>query len=75
MINSDSESILKIIKNPIFHIYTKYFDMYYYFIRDIIIKNKLFVRYISENENPMDIFMKSLDHNKYAIVLDLLHMT
>ncbi len=75
MINSDSESILKIIKNSIFHIYIKYFNIYHYFIRDIIVKNKLFMKYISENENSMNIFMKNLDYNKYTIVLDLFYMT
>ena len=75
MINSDSESILKIIKNPIFHIHIKYFDIHYHFIRDIVAKNKLSVRYISENENPANIFIKNLDCNKYIIALDLLHMT
>ena len=74
MINSDSKNALKIIKNPIFHIHIKYFDIYHHFIRDIIIKNKLSMKYISENENPIDIFMKSLDRNKHIIVLDLLRM-
>ena len=75
MINLDSESILKVIKNPIFHTHTKYFDMHYHFIRDIVAKNELSVRYIPENENSVDIFMKSLDHNKHAVALDLLCMT
>ena len=72
MINSDSKNTLKIIKNLIFHIYIKHFDIYYHFIKDIIIKNKLFIKYIFENKNFMNIFMKNLDYNKYIIILDLL---
>ena len=74
MINSDSESILKIIKNSIFHIYIKHFDIYYHFIRNIIAKNELFMKYISKNENFMNIFIKNLDYNKYIIILDLFRM-
>ena len=74
MINSDSESILKVIKNPVFHTHIKHFNIHHHFIRDIIAKNELFMRYISENENLMDIFMKNLDCNKHVIALDLLRM-
>ena len=75
MINLDSENILKIIKNLIFHIYIKHFDIYYHFIKDIIAKSELFMKYILENENLMDIFMKNLNYNKHVIILDLLRMT
>ena len=74
MINSDSENTLKIIKNLIFHIYIKYFNIYYYFIRDIIVKNKLSMKYISKDENSINIFIKNLDYNKYIIIFDLLCM-
>jgi hypothetical protein len=36
MINSDSESALKAIKNPVFHARIKHFDMRRHFIRDVI---------------------------------------
>ena len=75
MINSNSESILKVIKNSIFHTHIKYFNIHHYFIRDIIAKNKLSMKYIPGDENPADIFMKSLDHNKHVIALSLLRMT
>ena len=74
MINLDSKSVLKIIKNSIFHIYIKYFNIYYHFIKNIIAKKKLFIKYIFENKNLMNIFMKNLNHNKYIITLDLLRM-
>ena len=60
MINLDSENVLKIIKNLIFHIYIKYFDIYYHFIRNIIAKNELFIKYIFKDKNFMNIFMKIL---------------
>ena len=75
MINSDSKSTLKVIKNSIFHTHIKYFNIYYHFIKNIITKNKLSIKYISKNENFMDILIKNLDCNKYAIVFDLLRMT
>ena len=74
MINSDSESALKAIKNPVFHARTKHFDMRHHFIRDVVAKDELSVGYIPGDENPADIFTKSLDRNKHAVVLGLLRM-
>ena len=75
MINSDSESALKAIKNPVFHARTKHFDMRQHFIRDVVAKGELSVRYIPGDENLADIFTKSLDRNKHAVALDLFRMT
>ena len=74
MINSDSESAPKAIKNTIFHARTKHFDMRHHFIRDVVAKGELSVGYIPGNENPADIFMKSLGRSKHAIALGLLRM-
>ena len=74
MINSDSESALKAIKNPVFHARTKHFDMRHHFIRDVVAKGELSVGYIPGDQNPADIFTKSLDRNKHAIALGLIHM-
>ena len=71
-INSDSESALKAIKNPVFHARTKHFDMRHHFIRDVDAKGELSVGYITGDENPADIFTKSVDHNKHAVALGLL---
>ena len=74
MINSDSESVLKAIKNPVFHARIKHFDMRQHFIRDVVAKGELSMRYIPEYENSVDIFTKSLDRNKHAVALGLLRM-
>src|SRR5208282_775910 len=52
MINSDSESALKAIKNPVFHARTKHFDMRHHFIRDVVAKGELSVGYIPGDQNP-----------------------
>ena len=75
MINSDSESILKVIKNSIFYVHLKHFDICHHFIRDVITKNELSIGYISGDENSADIFMKSLDRMKHATIFDLIRMT
>ena len=74
MINSDSESALKAVKNPVFHARTKHFDMRHHFIRDVVAKGELSVGYVPGDENPADIFTKSLDRNKHAVALGLLRM-
>jgi len=75
MINSDSDSALKAIKNPVFHARTKHFDMRHHFIRDVVAKGELCMGYIPGDENPADIFTKSLDRSKHATALSLLRMT
>jgi len=72
MINLNSENVLKAIKNPVFHIHTKHFDMRHHFIRDVVAKGELSVDYITGDENPADIFTKSLDRNKHAVALGLI---
>jgi hypothetical protein len=74
MINSDSESALKAVKNPVFHARTKHFDMRHHFIRDVVAKGELSVGHIPGDQNPADIFTKSLDRSKHASALGLIHM-
>ena len=68
MINLDSENTLKVIKNLIFHIYIKYFNIYYYFIRNIVVKNELFMNdmIIFENDEVLieEIKIKLSSHFK-----------
>jgi hypothetical protein len=75
IVNSDSESALKAIKNPVFHAHTKHFDLRHHFIQDVVAKGKLAAGYIPGIENPADIFTKSLDHVKHKEALTLLRMT
>ena len=74
MINTDSESALKAIKNPVFHARTKHFDLRHHFIRDVVSKGEIAVGYIPGDENPADIFTKSLERTKHTAALRMLHM-
>jgi len=57
------------------HIHIKDYNIYYHLSKDIIAKDDLFMKYISENENFMNIFIKNFDYSKYVIILDLFRMT
>jgi hypothetical protein len=75
IVNSDSESALKAIKNPVFHARTKHFDLRHHFMRDVVAKGELAAGYVPGTENPADIFTKSLDRVKHKEALRLLRMT
>ena len=74
IINSDSESALKAIRNPIFHARTKHFDIRQHFIRDIVSKGDVTVDFIEGIKNPADLLTKSLERVKHAEALRLIHM-
>jgi len=48
--------------------------MRHHFIRDVVAKGELSVGYIPGDQNPADIFTKSLDRSKHASALGLIHM-
>jgi hypothetical protein len=74
MINSNSDSALKVIKNPVFHARTKHFDVRHHFIRDISSKGEVTMGFVPGEDNPADIFTKGLERIKHAAALRLLHM-
>jgi hypothetical protein len=74
LIKSDSESALKAIKNPVFHARTKHFDVRHHFIRDVTSKGEISTGYVPGDENPADIFTKSLERVKHGNALHLLRM-
>jgi hypothetical protein len=65
---------LKAIKNPVFHARTKHFDVRHHFIRDVTSKGEISTGYVLGDENPADIFTKSLECVKHGNALRMLHM-
>lgn len=74
MVNSDSESALKAIRNPVFHARTKHFDIRQHFVRDVVSRGDVSVDFIEGTKNPADLLTKSLEKVKHVEALRLIHM-
>lgn len=71
---NDSQSAQKIALNPISHKRTKHIDVRHHFIREVISKNYIKLRYLSTDEMLADILTKSLcsvKHCKFVAELGL----
>ncbi|KAG8477010.1 hypothetical protein CXB51_030151 [Gossypium anomalum] len=67
----DSQSAIFLTKDQMFHERTKYIDVRYHFVRDIIAHGDIVVSKISTHENPTDMMTKSLPITKFEHCLDL----
>ncbi|KAG8472363.1 hypothetical protein CXB51_034244 [Gossypium anomalum] len=67
----DSQSAVFLTKDQMFHERTKYIDVWYHFVRDIIARGDIVVSKISTHENPADMMTKSLPITKFEHCLDL----
>ncbi|KAL0374208.1 UNVERIFIED_CONTAM: Retrovirus-related Pol polyprotein from transposon TNT 1-94 [Sesamum radiatum] len=72
---SDSQSSIQLCKNPVFHDRTKYIDVRYHFIRDIVNKEIINLEKISSEENPADMGTKCLSIEKFQNCLSRLNLT
>lgn len=68
----DSQSVLCLSKNNVFHERTKQVDVQYYFICDIIAVKKVEVQKIHTSRHPPDILTKVVSVGKFNTALDLL---
>jgi len=74
MINSDSQSAIAAIKNPVNHSRTKHIDLRHHFIRDIVSKGLMSMEYIPTESNSADALTKGLQRMKHATAIQLFGM-
>lgn len=55
VIYCDNESAIKLAENPVFHARTKHFEVHYHFIREKVLRGKLYLVSVQTNEQPADI--------------------
>ncbi|KAG8503781.1 hypothetical protein CXB51_001898 [Gossypium anomalum] len=67
----DSQSVIFLTKDQMFHERTKHIDIRYHFVRDIIARGDIVVCKIITYENPADMMTKSLPITKFEHFLDL----
>ncbi|KAG8478386.1 hypothetical protein CXB51_028195 [Gossypium anomalum] len=67
----DSQSVIFLTKDQIFHERTKHIDVRYHFVRDIIARGDIVVSKINTHENPADIMTKSFPITKFEHCINL----
>ena len=61
----DNSNAIDISKNPVQHSKTKYIEIRYHFIRDLVERKIVALEYIPTERQNADIFTKCLDRSKF----------
>jgi hypothetical protein len=59
-IREDNQGAIALMKNPYFHERLKHIDIYYYYIQDLVKRERIFISYIPINEIIVNGFIKPL---------------
>ena len=65
VIYCDNQSCIQLSKNLVFHDRSKHIEIRYHFIRDYVQRGVVELRYISTDEQVVDILTKSLGRGKF----------
>lgn len=68
----DSQSVIHLTKNQMYHERTKHIDVRLHFVRGIISEGKVFVAKVGTEDNHADMLTKALSANKFKHCLELL---
>ncbi|CAJ2640159.1 unnamed protein product [Trifolium pratense] len=72
-IHCDSQSAIHLANHQVYHERTKHIDIRLHFVRDMIETKEIMVQKIASEENPADMFTKSLPRAKFKHCLDLIN--
>src|SRR5436190_329827 len=62
---NDNQSTQKLVSNPVFHSRTKHIDTKFHFIREVVDKKKIQLKYLSTDKMLADICTKALPKDKH----------
>jgi len=65
MVFCDSQSVVHLTNDRIFHERTKHIDIRYHFVRDVIYEGNVLVKKMNSEENPADMLTKPLPIAKF----------
>ena len=71
MLYCDSQRVIHLAKNPAFHSQTKHTDLRYHWTRQVLEEGLLHLEKIHTDENPADMFTKTLPRAKHELCRDL----
>ncbi|CAJ2674023.1 unnamed protein product [Trifolium pratense] len=72
-IHCDNQSAIHLANHQVYHERTKHIDIRLHFVRDMIETKEIMVEKIASEENPADMFTKSLPRAKFKHCLDLIN--
>ena len=75
LINEDNQSAISIAKNSKCHGKTKHINIKYHFVRDLVQKNVIELKYRSTNEMIADLFTKPIASEKFSNLCSMLGLT
>ena len=75
LLQCDSQSVICLKKNQVYHARAKYLAIMYYRIRDWVATREILIQKIHTNENAADLLIKSVTTKKFRHCLDLLNLS
>ncbi|PNX96907.1 putative copia-type protein, partial [Trifolium pratense] len=72
-IHCDSQSDMHLANHKVYHESTKHIDIWLHFVRDMIETKQIIVEKVALEENPTNMFPKSLPRAKFKHCLDLIN--
>lgn len=69
-IYNDNQSAQRLVYNPVFHNRTKHIDTKFHFIRELVSKGEVVVKYLSTDQMYADMFTKPLPVAKFTFCRD-----
>jgi len=71
---SNSQSVIHLAKNQVFHAWTKNIDVLYHFVRKILEEEDIVLQKIHTTKNPADMLTKVVIRAKFEHCLDLVNI-
>ena len=71
-IHCDSQNAIPLANHQVYHERTKHIDICLHFVRDMIETKEIVVEKVASEENPADVFTKSLPRSRFKHCLDLI---
>ena len=72
VIHCDNQSYVKLSENPVFHDRSKHIEMRYHYVRDMVQRRAVNLRYIPTHEQTADVLTKPLSKTKFEYFRDKL---